>query len=818
MAAKQVKARKMLADLSSEFSTALADTESSGLQQLQELTARLQQAHQQVAAAQADAEQQRKAAEQQAEHARLREGEVQELRAELKALRKSESRYRREVQDLHERLLEAEAALSRLSGALPGAGKAAAPSMESMSDDGSAAPSPSVHTGDSPMLAEAAAAAGGGAQPHTPARLGKAGSQGLGAGVGGTPSTVNVMTPDQAAAAQLRSWLSASQAALIEAQDVVLARESEIKQLQEQVKQLKRQQLGENQELSGAAAAADAEELKQQESEELQELRAAAAAASVEREELTSELHSLRDELSQLKVQLAAADDARSDAVATLAALQEQQQQQASAAEQPNHQQEKVVEQQQQQQQLAPEFDAAAAAAAAERAVAAEAELQKALAAAAEAAAEVEALQQQLKRLQQEQAAQPLPSVASQEGLAVAAAADGGSGTHASADVGVLQANSRIQVLQDELQDTQENMRLLLTLMKKCAAAAAGAALKARTTDVASMSAAAAAALSVDEHQQLGQMLSSSTSLDETKDAAPTPDAVSTAADASSEGKHAATAAAGAGSLADARYELGWLHGLLHKLECRYTTPKHLQECLLRNREMEQMLCNAKQLVHDLKAEARGGPCVCPPEEAYLPPVKAPASNTAAGQPAVNHQQQQQLAMSGVHAGEQLQQQQRVGVPPINAVAAAAEAYDASGLHSGWLQGSSGSGGAAAAEGYGATDDGSTSAGGCSSYAASGGWESWRSVSGGGGAVGTPFGGTCSGDALRALSTNSSGAGAAVGSSSFDGGATGAGGGSLAPLADENLGYDGLDGAWWAKSSIDQPVTELPDFLKKASS
>jgi hypothetical protein len=41
--------------------------------------------------------------------------------------------------------------------------------------------------------------------------------------------------------------------------------------------------------------------------------------------------------------------------------------------------------------------------------------------------------------------------------------------------------------------------------------------------------------------------------------------------------------------------------------------------------------------------------------------------------------------------------------------------------------------------------------------------------------------------------------------------------GGLAPLQDENMGYDGLDGAWWATSNIDKPLTEddLPDFLLK---
>lgn len=43
VAAKQVKARKMLADLSSDFSTALTDTQSSSLQQIQDLTQRLQE-------------------------------------------------------------------------------------------------------------------------------------------------------------------------------------------------------------------------------------------------------------------------------------------------------------------------------------------------------------------------------------------------------------------------------------------------------------------------------------------------------------------------------------------------------------------------------------------------------------------------------------------------------------------------------------------------------------------------------------------------------------------------------------------------------
>jgi hypothetical protein len=49
VAAKQVKARKMLAELSSDFSSALTDSQSSSLQQVQDLTERLQQVSSAVA-------------------------------------------------------------------------------------------------------------------------------------------------------------------------------------------------------------------------------------------------------------------------------------------------------------------------------------------------------------------------------------------------------------------------------------------------------------------------------------------------------------------------------------------------------------------------------------------------------------------------------------------------------------------------------------------------------------------------------------------------------------------------------------------------
>jgi hypothetical protein len=121
----------------------------------------------------------------------------------------------------------------------------------------------------------------------------------------------------------------------------------------------------------------------------------------------------------------------------------------------------------------------------------------------------------------------------------------------------------------------------------------------------------------------------------------------------------------------------------------------------------------------------------------------------------------------------------------------------------------------AAGDGYGAGSESSTSFGGYSSNAnsAAGGWESW----GGGGAVSSggaaPISGSCGGDALRGFGGNS-GPGAAASSSSFGGAAAAGGVGGLAPLKDEGMGYDGLEGSWWAQSSV-EPVTELPDFLIK---
>jgi len=856
VAAKQVKARKMLADLSTEFTTALADSETTGLQQLQELTARLQQAHQQVAAAQADAEQQRKAAAQQAELTQLRENELKALRAELKALRKTEARHRAELHSLHERLLEKEAAVSRLSGALPGASKSAAAPVESMSDDSSAvADSTAAEAAVDAGEVSSREAAGGLFATPVSSRQHSRTSQGAGAGVGGSMGGVSIMTPDQAAAAELRSWLSATQTALMETEERALAREAEVRQLKEQIKQLKQQQQPpqDGQQQDQEQQELENQQLQQpQEQEQLEELQAAvdasaaaAAAASSERDVLSSELSDLRAELAALKSQLDAADSARSAAIAALEEQQRvQQQAQAAAQEEP-------------QQQSSSEADAVAAVAAAERASAAEAELQKALAAAAEAAAEVESLQQQLKVLQQ-QAAQPAspeapaaltagaeesmagPSTPDQatataEGssdgssnvagvgsseqqmlsskhslssaAAAAAAPDAGPAAAAAEGQGtspgfeLLQANSRIHVLQEELHDTQDSMRLLLKLVKKCASSAAGAALK--YVDATAMSAAAASALSGDEQQQLHRMLSGVS--DASAGQGQAPDAVSTAP---VEPKSAAAAAA------DVRLELGLLHGLLHKLECRYSTPKHLQDAILRGREMEHLLCTALQQVHAIKAEARGGPCACPSEQDYLHPVKAavPALSTAAaaaagGAPDAGLLEDDPAAAAGGALQQQQQQQQQQefvmeGLPGVDGPAEAEAGFEAA-THSGngWLQSGAG-------EGYGMASESSLSAGGYSSYEASGVWEGWQ-TSGGGAALG----GSCGGDAMRGFSSNS-GAGQTAGSS-FGGAAAAAGGGGLAPLADENLGYDGLEGAWWAKSAIDQPVTELPDFLVK---
>jgi hypothetical protein len=674
------------------------------------------------------------------------------------------------------------------------------------------------------------------------------------------------MTPDQAAAAQYKEWLSASQQALIEAQDDLMAREAEIKQLKQQLLQ---QQGGESGQEEQQHAGGDQQQqpgtdslLAQEQEQQLQQLQAAvnaaaatAAAAGAQRDQLSTELDGLRAELMQLRLQLEAADCERTQAVAALEALQQQQD------TEPQHQQQ-------------------ASEAAVERAAAAEAELQKALTAAAEAAAEVSALQQQLKQqeqhqqqLQESQPGSPStaaggldgglsgPSMPPQQpgaeggpsstssgrgsgkaGVGLwnthtnmhphmcshcnlqfctndalggapaivvadavfqgAAAASKPAAGHSSTDLDLLQANSRIQVLQDELHGMQDSMRLLLQLVRKCAAAAAaGVALTGGSCSTGgsmqtALAATAAGALTSGEQQQMQQLLQSAAVVD-------CPDAVSTAGFESD-----AAAAAGA-----ARFELGVLQGLLYKLESRYCTPKPLQEVMLRGKEMELLLSTALSHAHAIKARAGGGPCECPTENDYLYPVKAgPVAAAAAGVAGVQPEQPAAAAVGpGMHLGGQQAQAQLRPFAVIDTAAAAApggDGYFSELVHSG--------NGWAAGDGYGAVSESSTSAGGYSSYtnSAAGGWESWEgghAVSSGGAA---PIGGSCGGDALRGFGGNSASGAAAASSSSFGGAAAAGGVGGLAPLKDEGMGYDGLEGSWWAQSSV-EPVTELPDFLIK---
>jgi hypothetical protein len=763
------------------------------------------QAHQQVSAAQADAEQQRKLAAQQTEATQLRDSELQQLRAELKALRKAESRMQAELRDRESRLLEAQAALSKLSAELPGSRQLASV-LESLSDDGSTAVSSSVVSTsaadvDATDTADSGTRAAAGGLPLTPAGSSKKqrGSKGgLGAGVGGSMGGggLNIMTPDQAAAAQYKEWLSASQQALIEAQDELLAREAEIKQLKQQLQQQQQcsepqqQEDGDMQALKQPRQDHHQQEAQQEQEDQLQKLRAAVNAAAAERDRLASDFDGLRSELMQLRLQLEEADSARSSAVASLEALQQQQQQQG--------------EEQSKEQQV----DAEAAAAAAERAAAAEAELQAALSAAAKASAEVESLHQQLQQLQdkqqqqEQQAGQPgSPSAANaavdKQALAQSTAAPATQG----GDVELLQANIRIHVLQEELEDTQDSMRVLLQLVRKSAAAAAAAVLQNGSTHAA-VAAAAAGALSGAEQQQLQDMLSPSAAAVECKETSACKDTADVFSTEAVEGNLAAAAA-------DARFEFGVLHGLLQKLECRYSTPKSLQDVMRRGREMDLLLSTALQRVHAIKQEAGGGGCICPTEDDYRHPVRAAQLAPAATAAAASAGQQK---ANGSPMHHQQQQQPLHSFALVDTAGGMMQGEDGfeAGLHSGdgWLQGAV----ADHASGYGAVSESSVSASGYSSYtqsAGGGGWDSWAGQ-------GPSLGGSCGGDALQSFGGHGMG-GPAVG----DGVGVLAGGGvgGLAPLKDEGMGYDGLDGAWWASSTIGEHerVTELPDFLVKKS-
>ncbi|KAF6262940.1 hypothetical protein COO60DRAFT_1699066 [Scenedesmus sp. NREL 46B-D3] len=582
---------------------------------------------------------------------------------------------------------------------------------------------------------------------------------------------------DDADAAAAAAAGEAEPAALMDAQDDLLAREAQVKGLQRKQELLMVQLQAQLQQEQGQVEAAAAQPPPRQQ-RELVEARAALQEAQ---RQLTQQLHSGMRSVQQEQALVAAADDAN-----------------------------------------------AAAAAAAERAAAAEAELIGARAAAESAAAEVAELQQQL---QEQAAAAAAAAVSSREHAGSNAAADGArvdaakprlsdmqgsvepspqqeeaqdiscaagrtqdlsgqqtqqlqkkqrqqqGGGEAEGSVGfeLLMAVSEKQAVQEELADTKQRLLLLLQLVKNAAAASPGG-----------------------HGKQLQQLPAELAELLEEP-------AATTGGGAGLEASWDGDAATSADG--DAADEAGALLQLASGLEARYCRSEHLQQVLLRGKEMQFLLENALQQVHLIKAAAGVTSCACPSEQEYQQlgaagrAAAGKSCSPAAAQPAAA------AAASPERAGVELGPGLGPGLEPAagDAVQAGAGAAAVDG-------GSSSMGLGEAWDEAVQNGAGRVTAGVDARMLTDGGVESdpfglllqqplqqeqQRLEAAGGagaGAAGAYVGSSCSSDVLRVGATVGSGHG----------------------LLDEGLSYDGLEGAWWNKSSVES-VTDLPDFLIKKS-
>jgi hypothetical protein len=252
---------------------------------------------------------------------------------------------------------------------------------------------------------------------------------------------------------------------------------------------------------------------------------------------------------------------------------------------------------------------------------------------------------------------------------------------------------------------------------------------------------------------------------------------------ASSNGDAAATAADAGGT-----DEMGALLQLVSGLESRYCRSENLQQLLLRGKEVQLLLENALQQVHLLKAAAGVTSCACPSDQEYR--QLGAAARFAAGKSSSN------TAAAGAAAVS-------TNAPPP--AAAATHATPMAGVGSAVDNGGS-------SMGLGETWDqpihdgvGQVSAGLDPRVLTAGGAEpdpfdlllqppQQQQQQGAAAGAGAYVGSSCSSDVLRVGATVGSGHG----------------------VLDEGLSYDGLEGAWWNKSSVES-VTDLPDFLIKKS-
>lgn len=748
-------------------------------QQIKQLTEQLAATRSELVAARSELAQARASEVKQAEVLQSREQELTELKD---SMIHSESGYHTEISNLQEKLLEAEGQLAQLSAELPGGRRksnellgstatatlttATSRSSEGLLDsrdvqsampevtaleatiDGATSSGPSGGPFDSPMRQ---------APQH---------------GLPVSPS-LTLLTPDQAAAAQLKGWLRESQAALMEAQEDLMEREREIKQLKHQLQQLTHQQQQQQQEGPQQQEEEDSQapaevsmlyvgqslqqggqevaSVQQQRSEELrsdvEEASAAAADACSERDSLRVELHALQAELSELREQSVVLTAARDEALLLLEQTQQvvqrlQQEKQQSDASGNLAGQLAAVDQ-----KSGAEDDAAA-----ERLEAAERELKEARQTAAAALAEVAQLQQQLQQSQQHQqataadlpasrdtAGSPLSQATEGEAAGVTAGSDTEQPQQGSLPYQLLLTSSQNQALQAELADTKQRLLLLLKLVKKAAAAVTAAG----TT---------------------GEALQLPAELKEL-----VPD--TTAA--------ASTAAAEDGVVDDA--DVASLLQLVTGLEQRYCSTAEQQQLLMRSREMQFLLENALQQVHMIKTAGSSVGCSCPSEQEYQQlaakdaAAKCNASETASSSVAPMHGVVQEPVEhpAAAASGQALPQKVRFAAaeddllagleqygPLSQATAAAA------------MPGSPPAAAAAVSQGLVSQDP-------------------WSPIT----AAGIPS--SCSSGA-RVGYSGGAGAGSQVGFT----------------VVDEGLGYDGFDGSWWAKSSIGNTTTDdLPSFL-----
>lgn len=743
ISAKQVKTRQMIASVTPPV------TPNSGLQQQllplqqetdkqhQQLQLQLKAATDQLAvvkaelvAAASELAAARTAASQQAVLLQQRSHELQEMHD---SLLRQESGYQAEVDALQERLLDAEGQLAKLSAVLPGGwrrgtnavGAAAAGTPASMSMPGPARAADVAEANQSVSETGNPAVAAYGSPPKLALQL--------------TPS-LSLQTPDQAAAAQYKSWLRESQAALMAAQEDLMNQERQIKQLERQLQQMQQrhhhqegpqQDQGQQEDTDDAVIARmpqhwqeegqGPESLKPHSQQHILDLQAAldeahsaTQAAQAVADAMRSERDSLRVELSQLSQQVQSAVAARAEAVAALAAAQH-------AGELYRDQIQQLTSQVS---THGADEDAAArpdasdsssdAAAAAVKTATAEAELLEARETAAAALAAVAELQQQLQQMQEQQREFGKQSVAaasvtdqqghSQRQLAHVPAEQPVDQSEqqqqlqeqpeGSVEYQLLRATSVNQALQSELVDTKQRLLLLLQLIKR-------------------------AATQAGRQQQLPAELA------ELADAACTAATQFVAADDGSTGGD------------DGAFDVACLLQVVSGLQQRYCCSQEHHQLLLRGKEMQFLLENALQQVHLIKAAGSDFGCSCPSEAEY------------------------QLLAGGLDDTAKQHTPAAAAVAPLPAVTAAADMPIVDQAHDNLLSG---------------LEHFITAAPAALTY---------------------QMPGSCSNDALR----DSAGYGAAGSRLGF-------------AVADEGLGYDGLDGSWWATSTIGNTTAEdLPAFL-----